>query len=144
MKRDIENFRALLFLSAVTLAVAIWFGFIQFPLTEAQTNFINGGGVGALVDPQMADFLWFSWLVLYSLAHVFGFLLSWMARYIFILTFGLTVITSIIGGLSVGSPWDNTAWALHTAIATFAIGMLFFSPGVVARTRRDWHATVKR
>lgn len=53
MKRDIDNFRALIFLSAVTLSVAVWFGFSEMPLTDAQVPYMEGVGVGTLIEPML-------------------------------------------------------------------------------------------
>lgn len=141
-KRDIDNLRALLVLSLVTLAIAVFLSYRQMPIDEALLPILDARGGDAVVGPDTANLLWIGWLVLYVAAHVLALLGAWFSRHVFVVSFVLYVLMGAVGGLSVGTPWDNTAWSLHTAVATFAIGMLFFSPGARSQARKDWQAFV--
>jgi len=114
------------------------------PVTEAQLPFLEGRGIGAIATAETSEYLWLSWLVIYSIAHVLAFSLIWFSRYIFLISFAVSVLMAAVGGISVGTPWDNTAWSVHSAIATFAIGMLFFSPAARSGTRRDYAAAAAK
>lgn len=137
-QRDLETFRLLVFLSAVTLAVAAVIGFLPMPISDLQLSYMDGGGAGSLVAPHIALYLWLAWLLLCGIAHLLAFFYVWFARHIFLLCFVLATASSVVGGLQVGTPWDNTAWSLHAIFSTFAIGMLFFNPAVRNRTDRDF------
>lgn len=140
-KRDIDNLRALLMLSGITLVVAVFLSFQPTLGTEEQQLFRDAGGIGAVATAATSMYLWLSWLVLYALAHVLAFSLVWFSRYLFVAAFVIEIGMTAVGGLVVTTPLENTVWVIHTALATFAIGMLFFSPGVRSAMRKDYAAT---
>lgn len=143
-KRDVDNLRALLMLSGVTLAVSAFLSYQPTLGTEEQQLLLEARGIGAIATGATSEYLWLSWLLLYALAHVLAFSLVWFSRYVFVASFAIEVAMTAVGGLGVAAPLENTFWVLHTVFATFAIGMLFFAPGVRSRTRKDYlRVTVK-
>lgn len=139
-KRDVDNLRALLLLSAVTLAIGVFLSFQMTLGTEDQQRMLEAGGIDAIATAATSMYLWLSWLALYALAHLLAFSLVWFSRYLFLASFVIQIAMTAVGGLLVITPLENTVWAVHTMLATFAIGMLFFSPGVRSGMRKD-HAT---
>ena len=137
MNRDVDTFRALLLLSAFTLAAAVFLTYAGMPVTPEQQPFLAGQGAGALAGPNASEYMFLSWLAIYVCAHLLAYFLSWLAKAAFLISFVILVLLPTVSGLSVGTPWDNTAWAFHEFAATFAIGMLFFSPGIRSATRLD-------
>jgi len=140
-KRDVDNLRALLLLSGATLAIAVFLSFQTTLGTETQQRFREAGGIDAVATAATSMYLWLSWLALYVLAHVLAFSLVWFSRYLFLASFAIEIGMTAVGGLIVVTPLENTMWTVHTMLATFAIGMLFFSPGVRSGTRKDYAAT---
>jgi hypothetical protein len=140
-KRDIDNLRALLLLSGATLAIGVFLSFQMTLGTEDQQQFREANGIDAIATAATSVYLWLSWLALYVLAHVLAFSLVWFSRYLFVVSFAIEIVMAAVGGLMVITPLENAVWAVHTMLATFAIGMLFFSPGVRSGTRKDYAAT---
>jgi hypothetical protein len=111
--------------------------YLPMPLAAGQVEVLHEGGAGALTDSSTADLLWWAWVVLYAAAHALAFGFVWWAKPVFLVTFAVAIVSSAINGLLVSEPWSNTLWAIHNMAATFAIGMLFFSPGVRQRMHAD-------
>ena len=143
-KRDVDNLRALLMLSGATLAIAVFLSYQPTLGTEEQQLVLQARGIGAIATGATSEYLWLSWLLLYGLAHVLAFSLVWFSRYVFLASFAIEVAMTAVGGLGVAVPLENVFWVLHTAFATFAIGILFFSPGVRSGTRKDFAATTRK
>ena len=139
MNRDVENLRALMAISLATLAIGLFASFADMPLTQEQRQIMAGNALGAVVGWPWSDLIYFIWLGVYLIAHVLAFFVVRFARHAFLVAFALVSIMPAIGGMSVGSPWDSTAWALHMVASTFAIGLLFFAPGVQRRIARVRH-----
>jgi hypothetical protein len=144
MKSTIENFRALVVLSGVTFVIAFGRPYIATETSrpEELLGYLSGSGYGALLDNSSLVYLWWSWVALYLAAHALAFFFNWFSRPLFLFTIALSLAQSMAGGLLVGEPLDNALWSVHNYIATFLIGMLFFSPAVGARIRKDWVKTI--
>jgi hypothetical protein len=137
MNHELDNFRLLVFLSGTSLALAIAISYAPMPLAPGQEEVLSKSGAGALAAPGTFILLQWAWLALYSLAHALAFGFVWWAKPVFVVAFVVAVFSNALTGLLVSDPWANTLWALHNTASTFAIGMLFFSPGVRRRMQED-------
>jgi hypothetical protein len=137
VKKSIENFRALVVLSAVTLAIGVAEPYITSSPTQDQLQIMTGANYGALMDFSSLDYLWWSWIALYFAAHILAFMFSWLSRPVFIFTLVQIIVICSVSGMTIGTPLANAIWAVHYSVSTFAIGMLFFSAPVSAHIRRE-------
>lgn len=143
MKRSIENFRALVFLSAVTFVIAVGVPYLSNELLSSELmGYLNGAGYGALLDSNSLTYLYWSWVLLYLFAHGLAFFFNWFARPLFLFTLALSLFQTSMAGLLVGEAFDSFLWMVHDFFYTFAIGMLFFSQAVAARIRKEWVKTI--
>lgn len=136
-KSEVDKLRSLLVLSLVTLGFAVFFSYQQMPVAEELLPVLDLRGAGAIMDADTSHYVWLAWLVLYLCAHALALLGAWFSRHVFLLSLALWILMPALSGLSMGTPWDNTAWSVHTVVSMFAIGMLFFAPGVRRQLRRD-------
>ncbi|MEZ5464111.1 MAG: hypothetical protein R3F22_02575 [Lysobacteraceae bacterium] len=134
MKRDLENFRLLVFLSITSLVIATGISFLPMPLSAAQIALLEASGEGALLPGNLSFWLYWSSILIWFLAFVLAFFYVWFSRYLFIIYFVATIVLAATDGVVALEPWSSTLWMIHWAFATFAIGMLFFSPAVRAKT----------
>ncbi|MEZ5439784.1 MAG: hypothetical protein R3F12_15735 [Lysobacteraceae bacterium] len=134
MKRDLDNFQLLLFLSIVFMAIAIVIGFLPMPLSSRQSALLEGSGEGAILPAHISLWLYWGSTLIYFFGFVLAFFYAWFARYLFIGYFIAMVVLAAGGGVATSNPWESVFWSIHYAFATFAIGMLFYSPAVRAKT----------
>jgi len=143
MNRSIENFRALVFLSAITFVMAVARPYLSNEQPSAELlSYLYGSGYGAALDNNSLVYLWWSWVTLYLFAHGLAFFFNWFARPLFLFTFALSIIQTSVAGLLVGEAIDNVIWTVQGVFFTFSIGMLFFSQDVSIRIRKDWINTI--
>jgi hypothetical protein len=143
MHRALENFRALILLSLITLVVAVFLTFHQPSIAPAQADLFSRAGEDALVGYEWANYLWWCWFGIYTASLIAAFFYTWFARQLILAAICFGLVQVPLSGVSISTAWESAAWAVHSAVGMFAIGMAFFSPAVIRRMRRDWNRSMK-
>ncbi len=130
MSSTLDNFRTLIVLSLISIAVAVYVSFNASPPPEELLRYYDWHGFGAITHPEAQAWLWYPELALLIGSLVGMFFLWRYALSAALVSVLISPFRAAFGGIYVSSPIEDALWACYWIFFILVLGMALFEPSI--------------